>query len=833
MKPINTQSSKSFIIFISVLFFISGAAGLILQVVWMYRLGLVFGNSAYATSATLAAFFLGLAFGGHFWGSIAAKFKHPLRLYGLMEIGIAITAILWLSGLYLYELYFPSIVHIVGRNQDILTLIKFIFSALLLLLPTMLMGGTFPVLVQCVSNSRSQMETHGSMLYAINTIGASIGTFITGFILLTAYGVNITYYFAVFTAAATGILATIVSSLNISPQDNLLPLGKIYHPKVKLPPIALSKFQVAAIAFVSGFLALSLEILWTRMFAQVLQNSVYSFAVVLIVFLISLGLAGLLSHVLIKYESAPLPTLIALLIIGAIGVALTPIFFNELTDGAAYLSSSISWNNYLFSIFKLSSLIVSPPTIVIGAIFPYLLKISPHTDIQPGKLTGNLVLFNSLGSAIGPVIVGFILLDVLGLPLTIRLVAYIYVFVAIVLCLKLELKSKTIALVSSLSVAVIFGLLNNPTLVKLENGEQMLAQWQSSDGIVTIVQTEDNIEMKLDNYYVLGDSKSVIAEQLQGHIPLLIHPNPKKVLFLGMGTGITAGASLNHNVDRVVVTELIGNVVTAAKQYFSPLTNSLFTDSRVHIIRDDARNYLLTSSEKYDVIIGDLFTPWHAGTGSLYTIEHFQEAKSNLTKDGLFAQWLPLHQLTPETLDIICKSFAAVFPQVTLWRADFSAHKPNIALIGQDSNSPLNNEVLKNNIVNVLGKKSLTGDHMAGLFYLGNYKGIKHKGIEINTDDKRTIELKAPVLSYKATNGSTSYVTNETLEKYLSIIQKNLPPYKDSYVANLPESEKVYIPVGYLYFKYLNAINKNDTINAQKFSDQIESIVPGFFDVKL
>jgi spermidine synthase len=340
--------------------------------------------------------------------------------------------------------------------------------------------------------------------------------------------------------------------------------------------------------------------------------------------------------------------------------------------------------------------------------------------------------------------------------------------------------------------------------------------------------------MRLDNFYVLGDSRSILVEQMQGHIPLLIHPKPKETLFLGMGTGITAGASLSHDVERVVVVELVSNVIPAAKQYFSPWVNNLFNDKRVEIIADDARNFLLGSTENFDVIVGDLFTPWHAGTGSLYTVEHFQQVKKRLKKEGLFAQWLPLYQLTPESFNIIAATFASVFPEVTLWRADFSGSRASIALIGQEKGSKLSQEVLKKNIANVVNVKDNASnkpiDHMAGLFYLGNLDALKSRliGIEVNNDDQRTIEFKAPILTQQANAGKQTYIVKQELENLLSTLATNLPVENDSYLSKLPPSELNYVKVGLLYFRYLQFINEENESEANNILEQIQLLASDF-----
>lgn len=832
--PINI-SSRHFSV-LSFLFFLSGTAGLILQVVWMYRLGLIFGNAAYATAATLAAFFLGLAIGGWFLGNASTKFKRPLFAYGIMEIGIALTALLLIPGIAFYETHYASLVTFIDDKQSLLTLLKFIFSIVLLLFPTVLMGGTFPVLAQFIGKEKRQLASRGTILYAVNTLGASIGALLAGFFLLSKYGVNATYYYTIALVASIGFIAIVLDRLFI-PYKKLS--GII---KDNTANLVSNKFdeinylQLKILAFSSGLLALSTETIWTRMFAQVLQNSIYSFSAILVVFLFALGIGGLLSHILVKTSLNPKYILLILLSLGAITVGLSPYIFNTLTDGLSYLAPSSSWFAYLKAVFKLSFLVVFFPTVIFGAVFPFLLKASPVLNQASGKFVGKLVLFNSIGSTIGPLIIGFILLDAIGMWLTIKIVAVLYGCLA--LFIYFNFKNNTLKKWLFIPIIGVIALvsINNPPIVKLEKGEKILKMWQSSDGIVSIVQSDENIQMRLDNFYVLGDSHSILVEQMQGHIPLLIHPNPSKTLFLGMGTGITAGAALNHDIENVVVVELVSNVIPAAKQYFSPWTNNLFKDNRVEIIADDARNFLLGTNENFDVIVGDLFTPWHAGTGSLYTIEHFQQVKKHLNKGGVFAQWLPLYQLTPESFDIITKTFATVFPEVTLWRGDFSGSRASIALIGQEKGSRLNQKVVEKNIKNVIGTNQNISNkptkHMAGLFYLGNLNAIKDQliNVKINNDNFRTVEFNAPIFSQQANAGKDTYIVKDELFNLLKTLNTNLTADKDPYLSELPPEETKYVEVGLLYFRYLQLINGDKKNEANILLKKIQLLAPDFLD---
>ena len=831
-KPI---SSSRFSV-LSFLFFLSGASGLILQVVWMYRLGLIFGNAAYATAATLAAFFLGLAIGGWFLGNASAQFKRPLVAYGLMEIGIALTALLIIPGIQFYETHYASVVALTDGNQSFLTILKFIFSITLLLLPTVLMGGTFPVLAQFIGKEKRQLANRGTILYAVNTLGASIGALLAGFFLLSKYGVDTTYYFTIVLVASIGFSAILMDRLFVTNKETSVVKkdNKVSKTITKLDNI--NYLELKILAFSSGLLALSIETIWTKMFAQVLQNSIYSFSAILVVFLFSLGIGGILSNKLVKISRHPKYVLLILLSLGAIAVGVSPYVFNTLTNGLGYLAPSASWSAYLIAVFKLSFLVVFLPTVIFGAIFPFLLKASSVENQSPGKFVGKLVLFNSIGSTIGPLLAGFILLDAIGIWMTIKIIAILYGCLALYIYFTFNIKviKKWLLLPIIGIIGLVF--ITNPPTVKLQKGDKILKMWQSSDGVVSIVESDKNIQMRLDNFYVLGDSRSILVEQMQGHIPLLIHPKPKKALFLGMGTGITAGASLSHDVERVVVVELVSNVIPAAKQYFSPWVNNLFKDKRVEIIADDARNFLLGSTENFDVIVGDLFTPWHAGTGSLYTIEHFNQAKKHLKKGGVFAQWLPLYQLTPESFEIITKTFASVFPEVTFWRGDFSSTRASIVLIGQEKGSKLNEEILKRNIENVIdsskSESDNLNDHMAGLFYLGNFNAIKNNlsNVGVNNDNYRSIEFKAPILSQQANSGKNSYIIREKLFDLFKMLNKNLPASKDPYLSELPPNELKYVEVGLLYFRYLQLKDNGNESEANKTLDKINFLVPNFLN---
>ncbi len=828
------------LVLIYCLFFFSGISALILQIAWMYQLSLIFGNASYATATTLATFFMGIAIGGWYWGNKSVKIKKPLFTYGLIEIGIAISGLLLLPAIEIYKGNYNLLYSVTGGNPYWIILLKFLFSTFLLIIPTILMGGTFPLLSKYVGKQRKNLEKRGTVLYTLNTVGAAIGAFLTGFYLIEKFGMQVTYILAITLSFSVGVLAMILCD-KFKNKESGLPIKLDAGPKNKVEESDntvyknhLSTPQFIILALSSGFLALSLELLLFRMFAQVLQNSVYSFSAILVVFLISLGFGGIIANRLAQTNYGSKEILFLFLLFSSLTIGISPIIFNIYTDGLEYIAPYASWPVYLVEVFKLSISIVVLPATLLGTIFPFLLKAAPLKFREPGKFVGRLILFNSLGSFLGPLLAGFIFLQLFGLWVSIKLIAILYAVLALYISLSLDISKKVKW--SFLTVIIIGGIffIKDPAIVQLRPQEKLLEYWNSNNGVVSITKSENNLQMRLDNFYILGDSESLLVEQMQAHIPLFVHPSPKKVLFLGMGTGITAGASLDHTVSKVVVVELIGNIVTAAKKYFSSWTNGLFTDDRVDILKDDARNYVLGTNESFDVIIGDLFTPWHAGTGSLYTVENFQQIKKTLNPGGLFAQWLPMYQLTPEDFNTIAATFSSVFPQVTVWRADFNSTRPSIALIGQDLNAKLAQQSLKENISKIFKnnrvEKNDAYQHMVGLFYIGNLKVLKNNldNYILNTDDKRVVEFKAPKFSQQANALQGKYLVGEELEKLTEMITSELPPKSDPYLSELPPDEKKYIKVGMLYSRYIELFSKGKKNEAKLVEQQIKKIAPNF-----
>lgn len=794
------------------LYALSGASGLIFQVLWLKQLAVLFGNTAHATATTLTVFFLGLAAGGWFWGARTATIRRPLRAYALLEGGVAVSALAFFGLLVLYRQAYAPLVGAIGHGTA-LVVAKVLLAGGVLFAPAFFMGGTFPVLAQGLIRTPERAGMWGSLLYAINTVGATVGAGLAGFYLPQAVGYVNAYWIAIALAVAAGVGAFAIdaaaprATVRQTAASRASDRPERRHPASDAPVGAslatLAPWLAAAVAFGSGFTGLGLEVLWTRLLAQVLNNSVYAFAAILVVFLAALAAGSLLAHVLTRRQVRIDTGLATLLALAGVAVLVTPLVFARMTHGLSYVREGPTWAAYVRSVFVAAGVLMLVPGVLMGSILPYLFRTLERGDGDSGRALGRLVALNSLGAITGALGAGFVLLDTVGLWSALQVMAAVYLMLATAVLVHV----RTLPVAARVALPAAFGALLLVTggravpTVRLGAGEQLVKVWEGSSGTVAVVRDPAGLVLRMNNHYVLGDARSAVVEQMQGHLPLLLHPDPRTVFFLGLGTGISAGAALTHPVQQVVATELVPDVITAARAHFAPFTNGLFADPRVRVLAEDGRSYLAGTSERYDVIVGDLFTPWHAGTGSLYTLEHFRTVRARLRPGGLFAQWLPLYQLSEQEFLVIAQTLRAVFPQVTVWRGDFSAERPIVALVARADDAPLDHAALLRNAA-LLTVPARTGasEHMAGLFYAGNLSdaGAVPAGIPINTDDRPVLEYLSP----RTRAGSVDRFVGFELVRFYDRLLAAVPPERDPILARLPAREVAFVRGGLAFYKY-------------------------------
>jgi spermidine synthase len=517
-------------------------------------------------------------------------------------------------------------------------------------------------------------------------------------------------------------------------------------------------------------------------------------------------------------------------------VALSPLLFYQLTDGLRYLASEAGWKDYIRAIFENAGMVILVPGVIVGSVFPFLLRMAQRSGCSPGRIIGNLVAINVIGAVAGSLMAGFFLIGFTGLWGSVRLIALLYLLLAILVVHGNSRMSFALRAAPAAGFVLLVTFFDPAELalvrVSPEENERLLEVWEGSSGTVAVIDRGGDLRIKVNNYYTLGGSGSAQREEGQTHIPLLIHPNPRSVFFLGMGTGITAGAALDHPVRRVVICELIPEVILASRKHFGEFVNGLFEDERVELIAEDGRNYLQGSQEKYDVIVADLFFPWRRGVGFLYTREHFQSVQSHLNQGGLFAQWLPLYQLSQEEFFIIARTMLEVFTQVTLWRGDFFTTRPIAALIGQNERRPLDPESVSQNVEHLSrGKTVIDRQLLEGLpffFYAGdlseNRTILQDSGV--NTDNRPLIEYLSPITQREEKIGERIWFNSDLLIDFYIQFAEEVPPREDPYLRNLSPQQLEYVLAGLSFYKAAAYRKAGKSLEAERFARDFLARVP-------
>lgn len=661
------------------LFFFSGAASLIYQVLWQRELGLLFGNTTQATATTLAVFFLGLA-GGSWWlGQRSLGWRNPLRAFARLELGIALSAALVFVLLPLYRALFAPLYDVLGGQSPAFLVAKFVLAALVLGLPAFLMGGTLPVLAELAARHGRAFARSSTLLYAVNTAGAMLGALAAGFFLPRLLGYRGAYGAAMLLSLIVGLIAVRLA--------RRADRGGAREPPA--PAAVRVAPGVLALACVSGFGALALEVLWARMIALAFQNSVYTFAAVVTVFLGALVVGAILARVLARRVSDGRTVLGVLLVLAGLSIAASPFVFRGLVGEPGAVGKGEPWGAYVLANLRVLALSLVPAAVLLGTVFPFLLRVEELRDgaHAAGARLGRLLALNTTGALLGAVVAGFLLPTLLGLWGAVALCALLYLLAAAVAAPATVVRVAAVVLAGGVA-AFTWSSADGARAWNTRKGETVLAVYEGGAGTVFVIDRGGDLKLKLNNSYTLGGTSEPRWEHYQAHIPLCLHPNPKRVFFLGMGSGMTAGAALAHDVKRVRVAEIVPEAVRATREHFGPWLGGLFEDKRVDVVVEDGRTVLLGSRETYDVVVGDLFLPWRRGTALLYTVEQFEAVKARLTPTGLFCQWLPLYQLGVEEFRGIARSFLEVFPGATLWRGDFFDRRPIVALIGHAASTP-------------------------------------------------------------------------------------------------------------------------------------------------
>ena len=688
-----------------------------------------------------------------------------------------------------------------------------------------------------------------TLLYAVNTGGAAAGAVVAGFLLPPLLGYRTTYLVAVLVDLALGVSALLLARrLTARAPAVGAPVAAADVVADAAGPDAAvvggaGPFPVRvvwAVALVSGTATLGVEVLWTRLFSQVLQNSVQTYALVLATFLVALSAGALVASALARVRRvAPELLLVGVLLASSVAVVVSGPLFAAATEGVRMVGVGLGWDAYLAAVALTTLTVMLVPGTVIGTVLPFLLRLLERERRGPGELVGRLVAINTAGAIAGSLAAGFVLLPLLGAARALVLTAAAYPLLAAAVLLAREgAERRPAAGLASAGLAAVVAL----TAVSAEPGaldpgatlradETLVALRDGPAATVTVVERDGALTLRVNRSYILGGTATTHAERDQVVIPMLIHPEPRRVFVLGMGTGITAGAALSFDVDEVVVCELIGDVVTLAQQHFAPWSAGLFIDPRATVVADDGRSCLARSDRRYDLMVSDLFVPWQAGTGTLYTRELYEVARSRLDDGGLFVQWLPLYQIGRAELDVVAATMDAVFDDVVVLRGDLFARESIVGLVGSVGGPVvLDPDVIATRAAAVSVGVPREADAYVSLvarLYAGSItaSGIV-AGVEVDTDARGLVELRAPRTHRAAESGTSSFVVGRERERYYRELREALPVDDDPALALLSDAQRDAVRAGHLLTEAAWERARRRPVFAQILEDEAAGLLP-------
>ncbi len=696
-----------FKLIIYILFMVSGMAALIYQVLWTKLLTLTFGVTTLAVSAVLTSFFGGLALGSYLGGHWVDKRKEGLKWYGYAEIGIGLYAIIFLGALSLNNSAYVFIAQKISVGFFGLSLLKFMLSVILLIVPTTLMGATLPILSKTIIHSQTRLAKNIGGLYSINTLGAVVGAVITAFLLIPSFGISTIIYAVGVVNILLGVVAIMLSKSHkeesVDQEDQCL--SKDRGPEAtgqdEVLPSRFTTLLIVCFAL-SGFTGLAYEVIWTRILGFILTGTIYAFTTVLATFLCGIA-AGSFVVSLFLDKIKKLGRVISLLAIVEILIGLSSIVLIILYDRMPLydfyhqIDITRKWSEFIYLNFFISFILLFLPTFLFGATFPLVCKIYSQRIEKIGTKIGNIYSVNTIGGIIGAFAGGFILIPFLGMQNSIIFIGYVNLVIGAMILFFNPLTSQkvknTLVAVSFVATVIITLILpeNMPRSLHaslLTRNETMLFYEEGPSATVMIAERKGrDITSSNKRLWVNGNMATAAfyeglqINRFQGVLPMVIHPDPQDVLVICFGSGTTFGTLSQFDVTQVDNVDISKTVIKGAS-HFKKENRDVLHNPKSKIIIDDGRSYLEVTTKKYDVITEEPMHPSLAGVVNLYTKEYYELAKSHLKEGGIMSQWIPLYNLSVEDVRMLVKTFQSVFPHTTIWLAN-----ADIFLIGSPTNT--------------------------------------------------------------------------------------------------------------------------------------------------
>ena len=771
--------------FIAVLFIVSGATGLIYQIAWFKYLSLFLGNTTYAQTIVLATFMGGLAIGASLWGRRADRTKSPIVLYGALEFFIGLYCVMYPWFMTIVKNLFVISVHALHLASDgsAVLFLKLVISVLTLLLPTILMGGTLPVLVRFLTHNVEESGKNVATLYFLNSFGAVIGSLLGGFFLVPMAGLHLT----VVSAGVINILIA-VAAFVLGTQKQLAGSEDEQTMASELPPSSdLHVLLAVTVAGVSGLAAMIYEVAWVRLLIPVIGSSTYSYTLMLVAFIAGITIGSWIVSIFIRrWKNLFAVLALCQLLIGVSMALMLPLYgrvpYYFWHVGTIITRSDTTYPLFLILQFIIGLSIMIIPTIFLGMSLPLASRIAARSVQVLGKTVGTVFSVNTVGTVFGSLAAGLVLIPLIGVRHAIEVGLVLNIACGVLLTVvdtgQSKLRRGIVVVLATLlaSLTFVFGSNWNQMVtlsgvfrqfganhqppssyaefVQISRFQNVLYYKEGASATVGVVSSPSGNGTQ--NVLIINgkaDASSVgdlPTQVLLGQVPAMLHPHPDTVLVIGFGSGVTAGSVLTHPVKRVECVEISPEVI-AASRFFEHVNNKPLEDPRTKLFIDDALSFLKLSETNYDVVISEPSNPWIAGIGNLYTTEFFETCKKKLHPKGLMVQWFHLYEIDDVTFKLVVRTFRSVFPHVIVWQS----LTPDLLLIGSKDSVKLDEATLREKLSIPGVKKDLDRIQIPDVATFLSLQMISEGPVReyasagpFNTEDKPLLEYWAPKAFY-------------------------------------------------------------------------------------
>ena len=803
---------------------LSGMAALVYEIVWARSLTLFIGTTAYAHTAVLTAYMTGLALGSLVVGRVADRISSPLKLYAWLEIGIGVFAVFtpWLFPV--LQQFYADTVSLAGLSGTSGQLMRFGIALLLLLIPTFLMGGTLPLLVKGLTRRPDGLLGSTARLYGLNTLGATLGAFAAGYLLIPTLGLKLTIYFAVVVNVLVGLLILVLRTRH----ETRLVFSMTCDNKLRsqtdtLLTDARLRWVLIGFAF-SGFAALVYQTAWIKSLILVIGGSVYGFTITVTTFLAGIGIGSLayswwakgMDQARTLRLAAGLQfgvAVTALIGMGLIGT-LPELFFEGYRAG---LHTSF----YLFQayIFLLCFIVMFVPTVLLGALFPLIVSVWTRANAI-GQGVGTAYAANAFGTIIGALLGGLLLLPTIGIQASVILASLLSALVAVLFwfivsgwspnwktlawpAYGLATVGLTIAIMPSWDRQIMTsGAYTNSyywakkdeakikTFKDRIKSRDNLYYHEGIDGLVNIYDGKRQRVLVINGKAQASTRGDLPTQILLAQLPMMLRPDATEVLNIGLGAGISAGSvTLHQKLEQLDIVEFSSGVVEG-NHLFNEYNHSVLDNPKVKLYVMDGRNFILANKQKYDVIVSEPSHPWISGVSNLFTREFMEAARDQLKPGGILSQWIQTYAMDTDSVKILLNTVRSTFDYVSVWlprdgdliviasNQPYFYHYP--ALVEQFNDTTISEELARIKIENPV-------QLMNKLLFQGSALASYTRQSAINSDDDPIIEYQAPRALFTPTANQNLNDTMRFLDRKKTVVPiKGLTTVVDKEMTVIP-----------------------------------------------